>query len=105
MATTIAPHGVMMDDPASIERFRLISLRSALQLESKGIKVHRSVNARKLAKQATGLKTNDYDKLIEGVTHLIEEQTKKVVFVHEPNPDDGNIQQAEDGDTLDGGKP
>lgn len=83
MATIIDKHkNVMMDDPASIERFRLIALKSALKLEQVGLK-SRHVNARKLAKQLTGLKTNSYDILILEVEKLIVERTKKVTFIHE----------------------
>lgn len=93
MVTTITKNGgVMMDDPQSIERFRLIALKSALKLEALGFKVHRNVNARKMAKQLTGLKTNDYTKLITAVEGLIVEQTKKVEFIHDDDRhgQDGN---------------
>lgn len=82
MATTIGKSGsVMMDDPESITRFRLIALRSALKLQQAGFKVHRSVNARKIAKALTGLRTNDLDALILAVEMLIDEQTRKVEFI------------------------
>lgn len=62
---------MIADTPEAIELFRLITLKSALKLQSKGISVHRGVNPRKLAKEATGLKTNDFEKLIAAVEELI----------------------------------
>lgn len=57
--------------------YRLAALRSALKLAMVGIKVHRSVNAVKLAKEATGLKTNDKQKLLEAVEKLLEDAQNK----------------------------
>ena len=68
---------MIADTPESIELFRLITLKSALKLQSKGIRVtKRNVNPRVLAKQATGLKTNDFDKLITAMEELIVEKGK-----------------------------
>lgn len=66
----MANDGYIMDTPESIALYRLIHLKSALKLESKGLRM-RNVNARKLAKQETGLKTNDYTVLIDAVEALI----------------------------------
>ena len=67
---------MIADTPESIELFRLITLKSALKLQSHGISVHRAVNPRKLAKEATGLKTNDFEQLIAAVEALIVEKGK-----------------------------
>lgn len=69
--------------PEGIELYRLIALRSALRLEQNGMKVNRHVNARRLAKEATGLKTNNYATLIGAVELLIENQRSKVTHVVE----------------------
>ena len=65
---------MMADTPESIELFRLITLKSALKLQSHGIGIRRGVNPRRLAKEATGLKTNDFDKLIAAMEELIEKK-------------------------------
>lgn len=45
--------------PQAVEAFRLRMLITGLRLESSGLKVSRGINCRKLAKELTGLKTND----------------------------------------------
>lgn len=64
-----------------IALFRLIALKSALKLESVGLRASRGVNARKLAKAETGLKTNDYAKLIAAVEAKIAEAGEKVAHI------------------------
>jgi hypothetical protein len=64
-----------------IDLYRLIALKSALKLESHGMRVSRHVNARKIAKQETGLKTNDYAKLIAAVEAKIAELSPQVARV------------------------
>lgn len=63
---------MMADTPEAIELYGLIVLKSDLRLLTKGIK--RRYNARVLAKQVTGLKTNNLEKLIEAVEELIQKK-------------------------------
>jgi hypothetical protein len=64
-----------------LDLFRLVALKSALRLESHGMRAGRGVNARKLAKQETGLKTNDYAKLIAAVEAKIVAMNNTVAHV------------------------
>lgn len=86
--------GTVVSGPEGMELYRLIALKSALKLEQQGIKVHRRVNARKLAKTETGLKTNNYDVLIGAVEMLIANQRAKVTHVYEASKPDFNDETA-----------
>jgi len=55
----------------NIAKYRLIVIRSGVRLEAKGMRASRGVSCTKLAKQETGLKTNDRQKLIEALDKLI----------------------------------
>ena len=67
---------VIADNPENIKLYGLLVLKMDLKLLAKGIK-RRGYNARTLAKQATGLKTNKIDVLLVAVEKLIEEQAEK----------------------------
>lgn len=83
MSITVTEGATIVEGPKGMALYRLMSLKSALGLESKGIKVARGVNARKIAKQETGLKTNDYTKLIEAVQAKIDVLNPQVPRVYE----------------------
>lgn len=99
MATTIDKDGsVLVDDPDSIKRFQLIALRGALKLQAQtGMEPNHHTNPRAIARKLLGIKARSkddtFENLINGLTHLIDEVTKKVEFVHEgqdPDPDPNN---------------
>ena len=50
--------------------FQLLAIKGALKLERAGMK-HSRGSVRAKAKQLTGLKTNDYDRLIAGIDELV----------------------------------
>ena len=64
--------GFVADTPESIELMGLLYLVRDLKIGKAGIGLRYS--PRKLAKRMTGLKTNDYDKLLAGVEELIQEK-------------------------------
>jgi hypothetical protein len=67
----------------AVEVLRLAALKSGLEFEMRcpGMKLTRGVNCRKLAKELTGLKTNDRAKLAAAVQALIDKQHEKVLHV------------------------
>ena len=65
----------------AMEVFRLATLLSGLRLEDKGIRLSRNVNCRKIAKQMTGLRTNDRAVLAERVALMLEQAKSKVAYV------------------------
>ena len=57
-----------LDKPEQIEAFRLLALKGALKLETKGMKMSRGQSAYSIVKQMTGLKGNKqrvYDQYVE----------------------------------------
>lgn len=71
----------------AVEVFRLATLISGLKLESKGMRVSRHVNCLKVAKQTTGLRTNDRQKHIDRLQVMLAEQKEKVAHVtDDPTP-------------------
>ena len=67
-ATTCTGEGVNV--------FNLLAIKGALKLEKVGLK-HSRGSVRKIAKQLTGLHTNDFDKLIEAVQKLVDAAVAK----------------------------
>jgi hypothetical protein len=67
--------GYIANTPESIETMRLIHLKSALSLESKGMKAARGPKLRKPTAIAMGLKSNaSYDEVIKAIKDKLEER-------------------------------
>ena len=72
---TITKHksgAISLTGPAGTQVFRLAAIKSALNLEAKGIKIRRGYSALKTAKTITGLKTNDRAKQAAALEQLID---------------------------------
>jgi hypothetical protein len=65
----------------AVEVFRLAALASSLSLEMKGLRLSRHVSALAVAKQTTGLKTNNRAKQLERVLEMLDELKGKVEIV------------------------
>jgi len=86
----LATHNVVTNDkgqlrsvegPQAIEAYRIKVLISGLKLEMSGMRVSRGVNCLKLAKQLTGLKTNDRERQIYRLQHIFNNALSKVLIV------------------------
>lgn len=83
--------GMVVSGEKAIKLYQLVSLRATLKLQrDTGMRPNRHVNPRAIAKKLTGLKTNDFNKLLEAVDRHIEAQQVKVVHVYEESKPDFN---------------
>lgn len=68
---------VSASGPEAVELFRLITLKSALKMQSHGISLSRGANARVLTKKLPGCpRTNDFTKLLDFLEEYIQEKAK-----------------------------
>jgi hypothetical protein len=68
----------------AVEAFRYKVMISGLKLKQKtGMEPTRGVRILKLAQQTTGLKTRDYDKLIERLQIMMNEQVSKCLIIED----------------------
>jgi hypothetical protein len=75
----------------AVEVFRLATLISALKLEKKGIRMTRGYSALSVAKQTTGLRTNDRDTQIARIEVMLEQAKREVLYIDErAGGDDAN---------------
>lgn len=83
MATITNANGKLLSCTGreAVEAFRLKTIISGMRLEGKGIRVNRHTNCTKLAKQLTGLKTNDRAKLEEALTEIMNAQIERCAVV------------------------
>lgn len=81
---TIESHGnggMSFSGRDAVEVFRLASMISALKLEAKGIRMSRGVSVLKIAKQTTGLRTNDRMKQAERLQVMLDNAKSAVLYV------------------------
>lgn len=70
--------------PEAMDAFRIRMLISGIKFEKDtGMRMSRGVNCKKLAKQMTGLKTNDIAKLTERLELMLEQRLSQCVIVNE----------------------
>jgi hypothetical protein len=70
--------GVSYNGPDAVNVFRLALVIRGLHAESNGMRLTRGRSALSVAKQLTGLRTNDRAKQSEAVERLLEEAKAKV---------------------------
>jgi hypothetical protein len=75
--------GGTMVTGASIKTYQLLALASAVDLEAKGLRVRRGVNATKMAQQQTGLRTRDRAKLAARLREMAQEHESRLRYFHE----------------------
>lgn len=80
MAIERLPGGSIVFVGNSVKLFQLMALRSALQLECKGLK-RRGRSAYSIAKEVTGVKGNK-EKVLAAMTKLVEEEKAKQIVIH-----------------------
>lgn len=83
MSVTLHEGGAFtVEGKEGMKLYRMLSLKSALKLETKGIKIRRGFSALKTIKQEFNF-TGSKEKVLEAFTKLCEEQSAKVPRVDE----------------------
>lgn len=71
---TVAPYATILEGPGAINIMRLATLASGLRLEMKGLRLSRGRSCLAIAKQTTGLRTNNRAAQLAAVELLLEVQ-------------------------------
>lgn len=79
---TTHPSCTVATGPHAVELFHLLALKGALRLEGLGLR-RRGRSALSIAKQTTGLGTNDRAAHLSALERLIEQARAQVTFVQE----------------------
>lgn len=75
------PNGTVVATGPAVEVVQLLTLRSALRLEMRGLRLSRGRSALRMAKAKTGLKTNDRNEQIKRLEAMIEGARACVIHV------------------------